>query len=648
MRRSHLLGVPAAAAVFLSLLVAGPRAVAQEPGAPEAPTDVSARVVEGGVRVSWSPPPSSDPAVTHYVVHAGQGSCPVTVDAKARSAVMPVVKGQRVITPRVQAVNPLGYSSDAAARRSVDVRGHVSSDYVNLQVLELSDFHGALEQTDRNIGAALLATAFERDRRAVPRTVTLSAGDNFGASPAISAQFDEVPAIRALNLMGLQVSTLGNHEHDRPLEHLRRMVGASEFTWVVSNYSTLAPLQTGRRKVEEFTVLDIDGVKIGVVGMNTEDTPHITPVGSLVFGASGRKSITISPSVSPVNRRIAQARAAGAEVVIAALHQGWQSNVNGAPIGRLVDVTRGLRGADIAFGGHTHQTFSSIVGDTPVAQTRNSGQEYTRTQLCLDRRSGRVVGAATQVVTGELLAGLVPDTETAAMVQGYRDQASAKLDVRIGVVDGIFPRGGIPPVERSGETALGDYVADALRVRYGTDLVILGGGGIRDTFPAYGYKPVDPSLRRPGGGSSGPYDVTLGDALSVFPFNNSVMTTQVTGRNLWTALENGVSGYPASGRFPQISGFRFTFDPTLPVGQRVISVTTTDGRAIASDDTPYSLATTDYLVSGGDDYQGLFSPNIAVVRDILADVFADAVMSESTTNGMVRIPALDGRITRVE
>jgi len=125
------------------------------------------------------------------------------------------------------------------------------------------------------------------------------------------------------------------------------------------------------------------------------------------------------------------------------------------------------------------------------------------------------------------------------------------------------------------------------------------------------------------------------------------MTTKVSGRNLWAALENGVSGYPSDGRFPQISGFRFAFDPARPVGQRIISVTTTDGRSIAADDTTYSLTTIDFRVNGGDDYRGRFSPESAVVRDVLADAFAAAVSADSAANGFVRIPALDGRITRV-
>lgn len=638
-----------AVAIGLALVLVGPTAPAlgEQVGSPQAPTGVTATVVDGGVRVAWTPPAGAGKAITHYVVHAGQGSCPVTVGAQATSAVMPVVQGQRRITPRVQAVNAAGYSPDAKAAGSVNVKGRANPNFTNLQVLEFSDFHGAIDDTAGTIGAAVLVSAFERDRKAVPRTVTISAGDNFGASPALSSQFDELPTIQALNLMGLQVSTTGNHEHDRPLAHLRQMIDASDFAWVVSNYSTLAPLRTGKKKLEPFTVLDAGGLKVGVVGMNTEDTNEVTPPGNLDYGPAGRKTITISPDVAGVNKRVKAARAAGADVVIAALHQGWQANVDGVPTGRLIEVTRELRGVDLAFGGHTHQSFASIVAGTPVAQTRNSGQEYTRTQVCIDRRTDSVVGASTQMVTEAMLAGVTPDPQTAALVKDYKDRLSAKLDRRIGTVDGTFIRGGIPPVERAGESALGDYIADALRARYGTDLAFLTGGGLRDSLPATGYEPQDTTLRRPSPGSSGPYDVTLGDALSVFPFNNSIATTTVTGRNLWAALENGVSGYPSDGRFPQVSGLRFTFDPNRPEGQRIVSVTTADGRPIAADDTRYTVTTLDFLVDGGDGYEGFFSPTTAEIRDSLGDTFVDIISSDTARNTVVRVPILDGRITRV-
>jgi 5'-nucleotidase len=329
------------------------------------------------------------------------------------------------------------------------------------------------------------------------------------------------------------------------------------------------------------------------------------------------------------------------------LHQGWNANVGGEPVGRLVDVARELRGVDLAFGGHTHQTFASVVDGLPVAQTRNAGIEYTRTQVCLDTASGKVVGSAVEFVTEEDLAGLTPDRRTARLIESYKQKLGGRLDVQIGVVEGVFPRGGNPPVERSEETATGTYVAEALRSKYGTDIGYLTGGGIRDTFPAAEYEPVNKDLRRPSGGTSGPYDVTLGDALAVFPFNNSTVTSTVTGKNLWAALENGVSQYPGAGRFPQVAGIRFSFDPTRPVGQRVQSVTWADGRPIAPDDTVYTIATLDFLVNGGDDYRDYFTPVTASVRDVLVDVLVEAVRADTEKNGVVRLPVADGRITKI-
>ena len=222
---------------------------------------------------------------------------------------------------------------------------------------------------------------------------------------------------------------------------------------------------------------------------------------------------------------------------------------------------------------------------------------------------------------------------------------TGKLDAKIGTVAGTFPRGGTPAVERSGENPMGIYIADLLRAKYKTDFVLTNGGGIRDTFPAKTYLPVDPKLVRTG---AGPLDVTLGDALTVYPFGNQVATTVVTGENLWKALENGVGGsYPGDGRFPQISGFKFTFDPTKAIGSRIVSVTKNDGTAIAKDQTVYTLTTLDFIIYGGDGYLNVFSPAKAKVMGALLDVFVDALKADLAAGKVTQLPALDGRVKKV-
>jgi 5'-nucleotidase len=147
---------------------------------------------------------------------------------------------------------------------------------------------------------------------------------------------------------------------------------------------------------------------------------------------------------------------------------------------------------------------------------------------------------------------------------------------------------------------------------------------------------------------TGPLDVTLGDALTVYPFGNQVATTVVTGENLWKALENGVGGsYPGDGRFPQISGFKFTFDPTKAIGSRIVSVTKNDGTAIAKDQTVYTLTTLDFIIYGGDGYLNVFSPAKAKVMGALLDVFVDALKADLAAGKVTQLPALDGRVKKV-
>jgi len=144
-----------------------------------------------------------------------------------------------------------------------------------------------------------------------------------------------------------------------------------------------------------------------------------------------------------------------------------------------------------------------------------------------------------------------------------------------------------------------------------------------------------------------PYDVTLGDALAVYPFGNTVGISVITGENLWKALENGVSNWPGDGRFPQVSGLKFTFDTSKAVGSRIQSVTKSDGTAIAKDGKEYTIAVPDFMIYGGDGYVGFFTPSKAKLRGLLVDVFIEAVQEASAGGKVIQIPALDGRITKV-
>jgi 5'-nucleotidase len=564
----------------------------------------------------------------------------------------------------VQAVNAYGFSKPAASNKSytkAELATVASTENRAVQVLQLSDLHGAIE-AGGSFGAAGLARNWAADRAANVATVALSSGDNIGAAPPISTEFEELPTIEALNLAKLDVSVLGNHEHDRNLDHFNKVVGASDFQWVVSNYNpdSLGAMKSGAKSVKNYTLIERGGVTIGIVGSNTPETIEQVFPGNLDYkdSSGAKKTITINPGVAGINSAIKEAKAAGAEMVIALLHQGWLENADGKAKGDLNTLASQIKGAVAIYGGHSHQTFASVIpGSARVApivlgQTRNAGVEYTRTQICM--RGDKVVGhsiqhvlkaAAPTINTGVVSTVTTQDATAAAMVKKYKDQLSAKLDVKIGQVSATFPRGGTPAVERSGETPMGNYIADLMRAKYKTDFAIQNGGGIRDTFPARTYIPAATGLVRTG---TGPLDVTLGDAFTVFPFGNQVATTVVTGANLWKALENGVGGnYPGDGRFPQISGFKFTFDASKPVGSRVVTVTKLDGTAIAKDSKEYSLTTLDFLIYGGDGYLNVFSPAQAKVKGALLDIFVDALKADMAAGKVTQVPVADGRTKKV-
>ena len=652
-----------ATSLLVSLLV--PSAQAATYSLPNAPTNVTSYLGAKGVVVKWTAGATVEPGVTGHVVSAGAGSCPIFVPIGNSSVVtMPVVVGQPAGTPVVQAVNAYGFSKPAASNKSYtkeQLATVASSQNKAVQVLQLSDLHGAIE-VGSSFGAPLLASNWAADRAANAATIAVSSGDNIGAAPPISTEFEELPTIESLNAIKLDVSTMGNHEHDRNLDHLNKMIGASDFQWVVSNYSegSLDALKSGSKQAKSYTIIERGGVKIGVVGSNTPETIEQIFPGNLDYkDASGaKKTIAINPGVAGMNKAIAEAKAAGADVVIAVIHQGWLENADGVAKGLFNSLASQLKGAAAVYGGHSHQTYASVIPGTvrtsPVVlgQVRNAGVEYTRTQICM--RGGKVVGqsiqhvlkaAAPTINTGVVSTVTTQDAAAAALVKKYKDQLSAKLDVKIGQVSGVFPRGGSPAVERSGETPMGNYIADLMRAKYKTDFAIQNGGGIRDTFPARTYVPAATGLVRTG---TGPLDVTLGDAFTVFPFGNQIATTVITGANLWKALENGVGGnYPGDGRFPQISGFKFSFDASKPIGSRIVEVTKLDGTAIAKDSKEYTLTTLDFLIYGGDGYLNVFSPSQAKVQGALLDVFVEALRADMAAKKVTQVPAADGRIKKV-
>ncbi|HYN90012.1 MAG TPA: 5'-nucleotidase C-terminal domain-containing protein, partial [Ardenticatenaceae bacterium] len=452
---------------------------------------------------------------------------------------------------------------------------------VDIQFLNVSDWHGQLDPLSvtgvGNVGgAAVLSAYFQADRAANPNTLTFTAGVAFGASPPLSYFFNVVPAVKAMNLMGFDADTFGNHNFDRGINHLQQMVNLADFQYVSANLKNLEDNLTG---VKRYEIFDVGGVKVAVIGITNPEAPTLVFPGS--FG-----TIEITDPVRAANKARADAKKEGAKVFVILTHMGVTGTdpVTGAPTGPLIDFANAVGGFDVIIGDHTDVQYQGIINNQLVHENRSKGLTYARTKLTVDPKNGRVLSRSVEFVT-PLSSAVTPDPAIVNMLAPYRTQLAAAFDQVIGVATDVFQRGS--NIERVREVPLGNLVADSMRWRYGTQLALTNGGGLRAPLPS-SYLPTNTALRRttPGYAPGPPYDLVVGDVFSVLPFGNIVVTRNVTGAQLYAILEHSVAMMPsANGRFAQISGFSFTYDSSKPAGSRVLSVTLNGGAPILPDST---------------------------------------------------------------
>jgi 2',3'-cyclic-nucleotide 2'-phosphodiesterase (5'-nucleotidase family) len=540
-----------------------------------------------------------------------------------------------------------------------------------IQILNVSDWHSNLDPLSGIGGAWNISARWQADRVANPNTLTLTAGDDFGASPPLSGFFNEEPGVKAERMMGIQVNTFGNHDFDRGLTHLQSMInlaGAAStgntgaapgqpFSYVATNLANLSGNLTGVERLKFFTV---GGVKVAVIGVVNEEAPSLVAPGN--FG-----TIEITDGVAAANQAAKDAKHAGAQVVAVITHKGVEGFTAGQPHGPLITFSEGLQGVDIVFGDHTNVQYSgTIIGadDQPILVHENLsfGLSYAKTQVNLNSKSGKITGKSVSFVSPT--AGSLTNSNTLCPASGfcdqaivdmlvpYRQQLSALLDGQIATTTVPYDRGG--NLERRQETPLGNLIADGMRATYGTQIGYMNSGGIRTQFPSCTYAPANTALNRSnwnaahnaivtcsGYASGTPYDIVKGDVYAVMPFGNNVLTRSVTGIQLWQMLENGVayfdsSGNNAQGRFPDVSGIKFTFHYQNPTGcsgtetgsnptwactpSRVTAVSFSDGTSIPYDGTTYTVATIDFLNNGGDSYT-MLKDGQGATRDRDANVF---------------------------
>jgi 2',3'-cyclic-nucleotide 2'-phosphodiesterase (5'-nucleotidase family) len=310
---------------------------------------------------------------------------------------------------------------------------------------------------------------------------------------------------------------------------------------------------------------------------------------------------------------IARARRVRADVVVALTHQDMADDKQ---------LAAAVPGIDLILGGHEHVPLDARIGRTLILKTGTDAVSLGRIDVTVTTgRGGRGFESKWELipVTDE-----IPEKrEVAAVVTQYEGLMAAQLDVIVGTTS--VPLDTRNDLVRTQESALGDLIADLMRAALQADVALINGGGIRGNA----VLPVGPLRRR--------------DVLAVLPFANKVVKLDVTGETLRAALENGLSQVErTAGRFPQVSGLRYVFDPKRPAGSRLVTVSV--GGQPLDPRANYTLATFDFILGGGDGYTMLKDGKVLVKAE--NGPMDSDLLFERLKAGPIA-PVLDGRVTSV-
>ena len=460
-------------------------------------------------------------------------------------------------------VQQTGSDGDRASAQHAYDRAGARAGTVKLELLAINDFHGNLEPpggssgvigTTPAGGAAYLATHLKRLRAKAAyngaHTLTVAAGDLVGASPLLSAAFHDEPSIKTMNRIGLDVSSVGNHEFDEGYRELKRLqrggclddgadgennqnscpgrqgFDGAKFQYLAAN---VIKKSTGNSILPRTWVTRVGGVKVGFIGMTLQGTPDIVT-------AAGVAGLRFRDEVRTANQLVPRLKERGVESIVVLLHEGGTSAdptaYDGCPslTGPIVDINAGLDPEiDAIVSGHTHQayncTFSDPAGKPRLVTSASSfGRVVSNIHLLLNKRSGDVVRRAEWNENVIVTRGVQADPKIQSLIDVYNVLVADIANAVIGYTDGTIFR--TVDADGSGDSPLGNLIADSQRAFDGAaapgdtapaDIAFMNPGGIRaDLIPS-----ADDNTT-----------LTYGAAFTVQPFNNYVVSMDMTGAQI--------------------------------------------------------------------------------------------------------------------
>jgi 5'-nucleotidase len=489
---------------------------------------------------------------------------------------------------------------------SVSAAAAQTAETVRVTILHMNDtYQFTPVDGGKRGGLARVMTIRKKVLAENPNTLMTLGGDTL--SPSVETRtYRGAQMIDAWNAIGLDYSVLGNHEFDIRTSELLDRMKESKFTWIGTN---VIDTKTGKvfAGMPQFVIRVIGGVKIGFIGFLLPETKQTS---------SMEAHLSVTDFCERARSLVPEMRSLGAEVVVGLTHLSMAQDKKLA----------GCADFDLILGGHEHTLLQSSASGTPIFKMWADAREVGRFDLFIDKKTGKLQSMDWEIIP---VTDQIPDDPEFAPVAAKYKSLLDQLEVRVGAT--AVPLDALSKSVRTKETDIGNFIADAYRKAVGADIGFVNGGSIRADL------------------SYSPGVLTKRDVLSLLPFNNPIVKVEVTGKLLMDILEHGVARSREDsepGRFPQVSGLRFTYDASKLPGQRITQASV-GGKPVESN-AKYTLATSDFLVSrGGDGYTMFKDAKVLLTADAApkdSDVFEKAI--RESVNSTIS-PKVEGRIIRL-
>ena len=502
---------------------------------------------------------------------------------------------------------------------------------LSLTILHTNDFHARfrpISKYDNNCsaennaegkcfgGSARLITAIEDARARHENTILLDGGDQFQGTLFYNLYKGKVAA-EMMNKLGYDGMTVGNHEFDDGPETLRAFMDAVNFPVLMANADVdMEPELKGR--LQKSTVIERSGHKIGLIGLVTEDVVDISSPGD---------NIIFTDAITAVQAEVDSLTAAGVGIIILMSHSSYEIDK---------EIAANTTGVDVIVGGHDNAYLSNVsdrakgpyptvVNGTQIVQAYAYGKYLGELSVVFDD-DGEIISATGEPITID--GSVNEDSEIVARLDELEKPITDLKETLVGNVSSSL--NGNRTVCRVQECDMGNMITDAMRaagIAKGYSIALANSGGIRASLDAG--------------------QVTLGEIMTILPFQNTMSTFKVTGKQLLAAIENGVSEVEdGSGRFPQVSGMRFSFDMSKPANERVTSIEikeSNDSWSPLNLYGTYGMVSNNFIRGGGDGYKMFRSAtDIYDFGPDLADVVVDYIKANPGYTGYI-----DGRIKQI-